>query len=184
MKNQYGILIRVCWIVLVCCFIVKIFGGNYFEIALNNEKFIAFCYYVDDHIYLKMFLALIMYMFSTSLYLCIVLKEKMLSKKHLLIFVPLMVIKSLLGWYNYWLAFCIDFIIALFIPYFINNDVKHTIVAYIILNVFQLISLGIINIGFGNFNSNFFLIQTIMQIDYYIMLSLYYLYYFKNKKEL
>ena len=43
MKDKYKTLITACWIVLICCFIVKLLGGNWFEIACNNEKFIAFC---------------------------------------------------------------------------------------------------------------------------------------------
>ena len=43
MKDKYKTLITACWIVLLCCFVVKLLGGNWFEIACTNEKFIAFC---------------------------------------------------------------------------------------------------------------------------------------------
>ena len=183
MKNHYSILIRTCWIVLVCCFLVKIFGGNYFEIAVQNEKFIHACEFVDENIWLKMFLGLVFYCFSTYLYLCIVLKEKLLSRKHICMFLPLMVIKVVLSWYYPIIAFVLDFIIAVFIPLFINKNIKYTIICLLFLWSFQIISLLIKNFGIHDFNINIFLIQSIYQIDYYIMMILYYLYTFKNKKE-
>ena len=182
MKDHYKILIRTSWVVLICCSLIKIFGGNYFEIAVQNEKFISICNYVDNNLWLKKILAAIMYMVSTYTYLCIALKEKHIKLKHSLLLMPLMFTKTFLGWYYPIVAFILDIFILFIIPVIINKKLKWNIISFILLNVFQLISLLTKNFSIDNFNNNLFLVQTIYQIDFYIMLILYYLYTFKKKE--
>ena len=46
-KDKYNRVIKLsiilCWIALAICFIVKIFGGNFFEIVVYNDRFTAVC---------------------------------------------------------------------------------------------------------------------------------------------
>ena len=46
-KDKYNRVIKrsiiLCWIALAICFIVKIFGGNFFEIVVHNDRFTAVC---------------------------------------------------------------------------------------------------------------------------------------------
>ena len=37
------------WITLALCFVIKLFGGNFFNIICENENFIAVCNYADNH---------------------------------------------------------------------------------------------------------------------------------------
>jgi len=40
------------WVALAVCFVIKMFGGNLFEIICNNEAFIKVCEYKDTHLWL------------------------------------------------------------------------------------------------------------------------------------
>ena len=46
-KDKYNRVIKrsiiLCWIALAICFIVKILGGNFFEIVVHNDRFTAVC---------------------------------------------------------------------------------------------------------------------------------------------
>ena len=43
--------IIVCWGALALCFIIKLFGGNFFQIICENETFIAICDYADKNLW-------------------------------------------------------------------------------------------------------------------------------------
>ena len=64
---------------------------------------------------------------------------------------------------------------------------KRVLLINILIIVLQVVTMIIRNIGFGNsFNYNLTIINSLLQIDYYIMIILCYLYntkYFINKKE-
>lgn len=40
--------IILCWVLLALCFVVKICGGNFFEIVCNDERVINVCNFVDN----------------------------------------------------------------------------------------------------------------------------------------
>lgn len=183
-NDTYGMLIFVSWIVLIACLVIKIFGGNWFELETENSKFIEFCTYVDETMWLKMLLACLMYILSTYPVLCIILNEKKLSIKKSLIFLPLMIIKSIVSWYVVEISYVIDFTITLFIPMFMNKKIKRPIFCVFMVLLFQVITLLFRNIGVGfGFNiNNSFLIQVLFQVDYYLMILLFYLYNFKKKE--
>ena len=42
------VLIIVCWIAYITCLIIKVCGGNRFEIATTNQRFIDVCNYIDN----------------------------------------------------------------------------------------------------------------------------------------
>lgn len=184
-KNTYGMLITLSWILLIICLIIKLFGGNWFELNSDNNKFIEFCLYVDNNLWLKMILACVIYLISGYFILSCVLNKK-LDKKLILIFFPLMILKSILNWYFSVLAFILDLIILLVIPIILTKNWKRVLISFVILNALQIITLITRNVGFGfnenSFNYNYFIIQTLYQIDYYVMLILWYLYTFKRKE--
>lgn len=184
-KNTYGMLITLSWILLIICLIIKLFGGNWFELNSENSKFIEFCLYVDNNLWLKMILACVIYLISGYFILSCILNKK-LDKKLILIFFPLMILKSILNWYFSVLAFILDLIILLVIPIILTKNWKRVLISFVILNALQIITLITRNVGFGfnenSFNYNYFIIQTLYQIDYYVMLILWYLYTFKRKE--
>ena len=176
-------LIVVSWIVLIICLIIKLFGGNWFELGTENDKFIAFCQFVDNTMWLKMTLACLIYLISGYFIICIVLNEKVLKIKHILIFFPLMIFKSLMNWYYPAISFPMDLLILFIIPLILTRNWKRPIITIILILLFQIISIIFRNISFNVNFDNTFLQQTIIQVDYYLMILLFYLYNFKFFQE-
>ena len=181
-NDKYGMLIVVSWVVLIFCLIVKLFGGNWFELGVENEKFVAFCNYVDNTMWLKMALACLIYLFTNYFILCILINRKKLDKKIVALFLPLMITKSLISWYVLWVSYVLDVLILVILPLIIGKKWKRVIFGNLLVMGFQLLTLAIRNIS-GDFTlNNIFLVQVLYQIDYYLMIILFYLYTFKKKK--
>lgn len=185
-NDKYGMLIIVSWIILVIFLIIKLLGGNWFELGSDNENFIAFCNFVDNTQWLKMILACLIYCTSGYPILCIILNKKKLDLKEILIFTPVMVVKSVLTWYIPILAFILDIFILLGLTTIFNRKPLRSLICFAIITAFQLLTIGIRNISFwiGGFNfGNSFIEQFLIQIDYYLMIILFYLYNFKHKEK-
>lgn len=175
------VLIAVCWIAYIICLIIKLCGGNRFEIATSNETFIALCDYIDNTLWLKMIIATITYVISSYIAYLILVKRKFFNDWWVIfILVITNIINILIN--NVYLNIALSIIVALIIPLIRTRFKlwKHIIIGNILIFVFQLISLLTRNIG-RNLNNQSMLVSLIMQIDYYIMLIIYYLYI--NRKE-
>lgn len=179
-KSPYGLIILISWIALIICLIIKLFGGNWFQLWLNNDKFIAFCNYVDETIWLKRTLACLLLIFGDYFILCIAMDKSKLSIKELCIFIPLMILKSITGWYILWLSYIIDLFILILIPIILSRKWKRVIVINIVVIILQFVTILLRNVNSGLNSANTFIEQFLIQIDYYIMLILIYLY--NNKK--
>ena len=183
-KNTYGMLITLSWILLIVCLIIKLFGGNWFELSSENIKFVEFCLYVDNNLWLKMILACVIYLISGYFILSCILNKK-LDKKLILIFFPLMILKSILNWYLSIIPFVLDLFILIGLTTIINKNIKRSVLSYLFILLLQILTLLTRNLSFGlsefNFN-NTFVEQFLFQIDYYIMIILWYLYTFKRKE--
>lgn len=182
-KNNLKTIIITCWAVLVLCFIIKLFGGNWFELGAENIKFIQFCNFVDNNMWLKMLLSCIIYCISTYYVVCISANVKHLTIKQIAILLPIMIAKSILSWWFYWIAFVLDIIVLLIYPAIISKKFIRSVICFGVVLAFQVISLVIRNIGINNFNENSFLLMFIMQIDYYIMIILFYLHNIQRKEK-
>ena len=77
LKN-FRVLIITSWVVLIACFLIKILGGNWFEFAVENEKFVLFCEFMDNNPDLRIITNAIIYCISTYIVLC-----AMVGVKHL-----------------------------------------------------------------------------------------------------
>ena len=176
------VLIIVCWVVYIACLIIKLCGGNQFEIATSNETFIAICDYIDNTLWLKMIIATITYVISSYIAYLILIKRKFFNDWWIIfILVIANIINILIN--NVYLNIALSIIVALIIPLIRTRFKlwKHIIIGNILIFIFQLISLLTRNIGW-NLNNQSMLVSLIMQIDYYIMLIIYYLYI--NRKEI
>lgn len=181
-SNTYGMLIVVSWVVLIACLIIKLFGGNWFELGTENTKFIEFCNFVDNAMWLKISLGSIIYLITTLPVLCCILNRPRLDLKLHLLFIPLMVIKTITSWYILWLSFVLDLLIIIILPLIICRfkNWRKVIIANLLVMAFQLLTIGIRNISIDFNIGNTFLEQSIIQVDYYIMVLLFYLYNFKK----
>ena len=186
-RDTYGMLITVSWILLVICLVIKLFGGNWFELWWDNEKFIAACNYVENNTILKMIVACSFSILTTIPFICIILKRNKLNIKLTILFSLLIAIKSILNWYISGISYIFDFVTLILLPLIINKfkNLKIVLFGNVLVFIFQLITITLRNLsyGFGNFNmGNTVIEQILYQIDYILMIMLFYFYYFKNKK--
>lgn len=181
-NNKYGMLITVSWGLLIICLIIKLFGGNWFELSSENEKFISFCSFVDNTQWLKMILACLICLITGYPFLCILLNKEKLNLKESLIFIPLMICKSILGWYILYISYILDVFIIILIPLILNKfkNWKRVIIGNILIFIFQLMLIIIRNFSGGLNDFGTFIPQVIIQIDYFLMIFLFYLYNIKN----
>ena len=185
-KSPYGLIICISWIALIICLIIKLFGGNWFELWLKNDKFISFCGFVDNTIWLKRVLACIICVASTIPVYLIMLNNNKPKHYVLIILIILTICKSILGWYNSTISFILDIFILLVVITIFNKKPLRNIICFVIVTIFQLITIGLRNVSFwlGGFNfGNTFIEQFLIQIDYYIMIILFYLYNFKYRNK-
>ena len=182
-KSPYGLIILISWIALIICLIVKLFGGNWFELWLENDNFIKFCEFVDETIWLKRTLAVIICLATTIPIYIIMLNDNKPKLYILIILIVLSITKSILGWYNSSISFIMDIVILLVVITIFNKKPLRNVICFLILNAFQLLTIGVRSISL-NFNyGNTFIEQTIYQIDYFIMIILFYLYNFNIKRK-
>ena len=179
-KNIYKVLIESCWILLIFCFALKLLFGNLFAISVESQNFIAFCDWLDNH-WLKYIISTIVYVPSGYLlYLCV--SKQKLGTDWWLIF--LLIISTLIKWKIEIIGLIIELFIGVLLPLIKGKfrNFKWVILANIIIFGFQFISLFVKNLGY-HLESSSMLLGLVYQIDYYIMLVLYYL-YINNRKEL
>ena len=183
MKQKYKVLIIVCWTVYIACLIIKLCGGNRFEIATTNERFIAICSYIDNTLWLKMIIACVFNVIINSFVICAIFGQKFYTFKQGIVFIPLIIIGSIIGWYNSIINTIIGFILYL-IPIIYNyHKWYRAILGLILMMIFQCISLITKNVNSIYLNNQSTLVSIILQIDLLIMVILYYL-YSNTRKEL
>lgn len=181
--TTYGMLIVISWVVFLICLIIKLLGGNWFELGTDNERFIAFCNFVDNTMWLKMMLACIICIFSTYIVMCLLLNKRKLSPKDLAIYIPLIAVGSIVSWKIQWLNLIIQLLYLVVFPLIqTKGNWKRIVLIIVFVFLFQSISLIFRNLGYWDFNENNFIFQTLIQVDYYLMLILAYLYNFNEKE--
>lgn len=171
--------IVISWISLALCFVVKIFGGNFFEIMCNNPNYKSLCEYAESHYWLNFVLQ-----FSSSFY-CQIFYMLAISKRYkmpLWEFLLTFIVVSISCPIRYFIPSCsIIFDIAmLFILPMISikwnfRECWQILIAFILTLLFQVISLFTKNLSLKIIDDSTF-ISLIYMIDIYIMCFLYYLY--------
>lgn len=184
--------ILICWALLFVCFVVKIFGGNYFAIMVNSPNFVQFCQFLDSNIVLYGLIGLISSLISYFFYYLAILKKLMFSKREFIIYVASVFVFCILRVsiinfeYRSVITTVVNIIQCFVIPLFFDNKpckryVFRIAIANVLNFLFQFIAVITKNIGF-NFTTDSSLVTTIFMIDLYIMLALYYLYSNNYKK--
>lgn len=182
--NQNKVLKRaivLCWIALAFCFIIKICGGNFFAIAVENERFIAVCKYVDKHQWMLLAVLLANYLIVGYIYFCAVLNQLKLTGKQFLVLIPITIILFFIK-LRYMIVGCIlETIFLLLVPILYKRCKWYFSLLYQILyNILGFASSFIKDIGNWHL-PNYSLIGIIFSVDIYFMLILFMLY---NKKEI
>jgi hypothetical protein len=173
--------IILCWVLLGICFIVKIFGGNFFNIVCNNERFISVCHFIDTSI-IRYFIYYLTFIYS-MLMLYLIVKPKT-SKKNLLLYLLvislLWVLKLIVEIFNIYInivfANIMLFVITYLIVFLFTKKPLQSLFVIGYDFVLTLVSAIIKNIGITNAISDYFIIDIIFLIDYYILLTITMLY--------
>lgn len=179
-KKYLHRVIIVSWIALIICFIIKLFGGNIFEIACTNENFIAICNYADTHLWAN-YLISALYCFVSLYFFTLAIMQRTKYKVWQLIILILTVLggTALKIWNStYGLYFDIWQVIVMPIL-FLNKEFKkwlNVIIANILLIAFQLISMYTRDIQTPIVYDSGVLVSFIFGIDVLIMVILYFAY--------
>lgn len=186
--------IILCWVLLIICFIIKLCGGNYFDIMCNNENFIKFCNFIENSI-IKYIIYLFSFIFSSYLLLKIVKPDfKILSLKSLLflicciiVWVFKLLIELNIFTINTLIVNILDFVILYILLVIFTKRPLLSIFAVVLLFVFSIISSLVKGIGIDSSITDNYFVAQIFLIDYYLMLVLSVLYSKKiqiKKKEI
>ena len=171
--------IIISWISLALCFVIKIFGGNFFEIMCNNPKYKSLCEYAENHLWLDFILSIVSTLLCQSLYLlAIIQKYKFTTKQFLLTFVSCVFCWFVRIYLPKISIFCDIWLFIVLPLIMLGKNYKkywHILVAFLLNFLFQLISLLVKNLSIGLVDESIFVVL-IYGIDVYIMCFLYYLY--------
>ena len=172
MKDRYKVLIISCWSLLGVCFLIKLLGGNWFELSTENTKLIQLCNWVDSNIS-KYFIMGIFYCVSMYLVYLSICKKKIKDCLYICVVFALIFITKI---FYPIVATVLEPMMLILLPIVKKVSWKRVLVGNILMMAFQLVSLFIRNLGIYLPADAPTLISLLLQIDYYIMLVLYYLY--------
>ena len=181
--------IVISWIALALCFVVKIFGGNFFEIMCENPNYKALCEYADTHFWLKYLICFISSMFCQYFFLLAIIQEYKLSKNKFYITLFSVLVCCFIKLLGYNISFIADIWLSILLPLLFIWKRKNKILIVLFANIFnigfQFISLITKNLSIGIIDNSTF-VSLIYSIDVYIMCILYYLYrnFIKEKNEM
>ena len=173
--------IILCWVALALCFLVKICGGNFFAIAVENERFIAVCEYIDKHLVLLRLLQLINYLLVAYLYFCAVLNQVKIKPKQLIVLLPITLALYVFKIYFMYIGSVLEIIFLLLVPICYKKCKWYISLLYQLLyNILGFVSSFVKSIG-NIYLPAYSLLGIIFSIDIYFMLILFMLY--NHKKE-
>lgn len=182
-------MIILCWILLAVCFVVKIFGGNFFNIVCQNERFIKACEFVDKNVWLQYIIGCVSTLFLQTLYLLAISKHLWFTRKReIVIVVTTMTLGVGLRLISNIFGYIIDIYQYLVMPFLIRDKYKCNVkfrrvfLGLFLTVIFQITSLVVKNLEIFPVTDNNFLIAVIYNIDVSIMIILYYLYSNKVKE--
>lgn len=184
-KDDYNKVLKtsiiLCWVFLIVCFVVKIFGGSFFSIVVENEKFVKVCNFIDNKKPLFTILQFIIYYIGTYIYLCGTFRIIKTNFKQLLLFAISIGIIYLSKFINIYFGSIVEAILLIAIPIVCKRQKWYMSIVYFALTyLFAFISVVVRDIA-GYILPDYFLIGAIMTIDYYIMMTLFMLHNYKKE---
>lgn len=171
--------IAISWLALLVCFLIKIFGGNFFVIMCENERFIAVCEYADNHFWANYLISCLYCFVSLYFFTLAIIEQTRYTKIQLIIVIFTVLIGSFikiksvsLGWvFDIWQGFIMN---AIFLGKRFKKYIR-IIVGLILILTFQLLSLVTKDVGITTLGSQL-LIDMIFSIDVILMELLYFSY--------
>lgn len=186
-KKTINRMILATWILLLCCFIFKIFSNDLFVIMINNEKFIEIATKIDCNVWLQALTYMPYVLIGNTLLLLAIIGEKHKSKKTIFIIIACIIFEYLLKVlmlaylinYAVIINLILDILLIFFVPFYFNRDYLECIKGQLINLGMQSISMLVRNIAIKVL-LNDTITSMILALDVILMYVLYYLY---RKKE-
>lgn len=174
--NPYKVLIISCWIMLALCFVIQLFGADWFNAGTDSETFVKVCNFIENRLWLKQICACIICLILGTFTILAILEQKFYTKCQSIVFIPLLAIMSYSSWYLPILNTILSFIVYLLPIIWLKKKWYRAPIGIILVFVFQAMSIIIKNVSGITLLNTPFLIASILQIDSLIMVILYYLY--------
>lgn len=182
-KKTINRMILATWILLLCCFIFKIFSNDLFVIMINNEKFIEISNKLNSKVILQLLFSLPYVLIGNTLLLLAIIGEKSKSKKIIFTTIAIVLIEYIIKClFIYFLPIqstiinlCLDTLMIFLFPYLVNKNYIDCVKGFTLNLGFQAVSMLIRNIGIKVIVSDI-ITGTILSIDVILMYVLYYLY--------
>lgn len=175
-KRNLRVLILTCWAVLFICCILKLVGLDIFTVGTTNPNTIAFCTFIDNNFVLKVICACISSLILNSLSVLAILQQKFYTKRQMLIFIPLIICVSVSSWYSAVVSTILGIVFCILPIVFIPRKWYRVLLGTCLILIFQLLSVFIKNVGGWDLYDATFLPSILLQIDSFIMVTLFYLY--------
>lgn len=171
--------IIICWLSLISFWVIKIFGGNWFEIMVNNENFTAFSNTVQNS-WLKYIVSF--FTISTLNFLtfgAILQKFKFTGKQAIIIVSLIVSIWAVVNFVPLQFSFIsanYTYVLFVLLSFVYNNGKNkwYGLIAVLLDNLFSVLSIMIRDVKLQIVTD--YLVLLILCIDIYIMTALYYLY--------
>lgn len=169
------------WVTLLILVVAKVGFNVWYPITVENEKFLAFCDFIERHMWLDITIKLIFYICSMNLWYLIATFQKKYRKKLELILVNISLVFLFgLKFHNSILGSILEMLILIVVPIILNLiylkskrkwvRIAFPIITYVSLNLWQIIMRFIRNIVHINYEELPLFMTYCLQIDYYIFL--------------
>lgn len=188
-KKYLRRVIIACWIALIVCFIIKLFGANIFEIICKNDTFNTVCTYADNHLWANYLISAIYCFVSLYFFTLAILQERKFQGWQLSVVIITVLIGTAVKIWNTIGGMIFDVWQGIFLQILFLGKKWQSywkiLIGNVLLIVFQLISMFIKNIDVGTTLGDSVLIGVVFSIDVLIMIILYYAFanVIKIKKE-
>lgn len=178
--------IAISWLALLACCIIKIFGGNFFVIMCENERFIAVCEYADTHFWANYLISCLYCFVLLYFFTLAILQKAKFSQTQLIVVIITVLIGTLIKIYSVSWGWVFDiWQMGLMPMLFLGKHFKRylrILIGVALLLSFQVLSLVTKDLGVTTLG-NSILIEAIFTIDVFIMEVLYFSYSNLLRKE-
>ena len=176
MKRNLKVLIITCWVVLGICCILKLIGLDIFTVGTDNENLTTVLTFIDKHFVLKVICTCVVSLILNTLTLLAILQQKFYTKCQMFVFLPLIIGASIAGWYFSTLSLILNIVLCISVIPFLKRKWYRCPLGMLLVLIFQMISILTKNVGDWTLYDSYFLPSILLQIDSFIMVTLFYLY--------
>lgn len=176
-KKVLKTMIILCWVFLAAYAILKLVPqlASKFVIVVNNEKLVAVGKFIDSRVWLQQIVYGLTTLLTYHFYLCACIKKWHLTIKQYIVLVAIIIVTNTIKYYLQDLSFIINVLIMVILPFVLKGDYRTFVI------IFTTHTLGQLAISFIR-SQELYLVdtnivaQSIMMLDAYVWLLLYYLY--------